>query len=143
MEVGFTVMIQKQATIVVEEPTVTKSKKGTAGPEFNTERAHCFFYVMGIVHHEFVPPNTMVNSDFYCDILRRLRENVRRKRLALWRSHNWLHHDNAPAHTYLKTTEFVTNNNVVIVPHPPYSPALAPCDFTVSQTENETEGTSF
>jgi hypothetical protein len=24
--------------------------------------------VKGIVHHEFVPPNTMVNSDFYCDV---------------------------------------------------------------------------
>jgi hypothetical protein len=24
----------------------------------------------GMVHHEFVPPNTTVNSDFYCDILR-------------------------------------------------------------------------
>jgi transposase len=31
----------------------------------------------------------------------------------------------------LKTTEFVTNNNMVIVPHPPYSPDLAPCDFTL------------
>jgi hypothetical protein len=31
----------------------------------------------------------------------------------------------------LKTTEFVTNNNVVIVPHPPYSPDLVPCDSTL------------
>jgi hypothetical protein len=31
----------------------------------------------------------------------------------------------------LKTTEFVTNNNMVIVPHPPYSPGLAPCDFAL------------
>jgi histone-lysine N-methyltransferase SETMAR len=88
-----------------------------------------FFKVKGIVHREFDPPNTMVNSDFYCDILRCLRENVRRKRLELWPNHNWLHHDKAPIHTSLKTTEFVTNNNMVIVPHPPYSPDLAPYDF--------------
>jgi hypothetical protein len=31
----------------------------------------------------------------------------------------------------LKNTEFVTNNNMVIVPHPPYSPDLAPCDFVL------------
>jgi hypothetical protein len=31
----------------------------------------------------------------------------------------------------LKTTEFVTNNNMVIVPHPPYTPDLAPCDFAL------------
>jgi hypothetical protein len=44
MKVGFTVMIQKQATIVaVEEPTITKSKKCAASPQFNRELAHCFF----------------------------------------------------------------------------------------------------
>jgi transposase len=54
------------------------------------------------------------------------------KELELWHNHNWfLHHDNVPAHTSLKTTESVTNNNMVIVPHPPYSPDLAPCDFTL------------
>jgi transposase len=61
-----------------------------------------------------------------------LRENVQRKRLELWRNYNWLlHRDNAPAHASLKTTEFVTNNNIVIVPHPPYTPDLAPCDFAL------------
>jgi hypothetical protein len=64
--------------MVVEEPTITKSKKGAAGPEFNKKYAHCFFNVKGIVHHEFVLPNSMVNSDFYSyrDVLRHLRENV-------------------------------------------------------------------
>jgi hypothetical protein len=90
-----------------------------------------FFDVKGIVHREFVPPNTMVNSDFYCDILRCLRENVRQKRPELWHNQNWLlHHDNKPTHTSLKTTEFVTNSNMVIVPHR-------------SQIENETEGMMF
>jgi hypothetical protein len=54
------------------------------------------------------------------------------KKLELGCNHNWLlHHDNMPAHTSLKTTEFVTNNDMVIVPHPPYSPDLAPCDFVL------------
>jgi hypothetical protein len=48
-----------------------------------------------------------------------------------WCNHNWLlHHDNAPAHTSLKTTEFVTNN-MIIIPHPPYLLGLAPCDFSL------------
>jgi hypothetical protein len=38
-------------------------------------------------------------------------------------------HRNVFAHTSLKTTGFVTNNKMVIVPHPPHSPDLAPCDF--------------
>jgi hypothetical protein len=47
----------------MEEPTITKSKNGMAGPKFNIVS----FDMKGIVHCEFVPPNTTVNSDFYCD----------------------------------------------------------------------------
>jgi hypothetical protein len=35
-----------------------------------------FFDVKGIVHRKFAPPNTVVNSNFYCDVLTWLRENV-------------------------------------------------------------------
>jgi transposase len=92
----------------------------------------CVCVCEGIVHCELVPSNTMVNSDFYCDILRYLRENMQRQRPELWRNHNWLlHHDNAPTHTFLKTIEFVTNNNMVTVSLPPYSPDLGPCDFAL------------
>jgi hypothetical protein len=36
-------------------------------------------------------------------------------------SHNWLfHQNNAPSHTSLKTTEFVTNNNMITISRPPY-----------------------
>jgi hypothetical protein len=51
----------------VKDPTITKSKKVAAGPEYNKEHAHFFFDVKGIVHREFVPPNTTVNSGFYCE----------------------------------------------------------------------------
>jgi hypothetical protein len=51
------------------------------------------------------------------------------KKTGTWHNHSWLlHHDNGAAHTSLITTEFVTNN-MVIVPHPPYLLDLAPCDF--------------
>jgi hypothetical protein len=91
-----------------------------------------FFKVKGTVHHEFVPPNTTVNSEFYCDVLRCLGENVRQKRPDVWRNHKWLfHHDKAPSHTSLKTTKFVANNNMVIIPNPPYLLDLAPCDFAL------------
>jgi hypothetical protein len=54
------------------------------------------------------------------------------KRLELWHSHNWLlHNNNAPAHTSIKTTQFVTNKNMVIVSHLPNMPDLVPCDFAL------------
>jgi hypothetical protein len=39
---------RSNATIVaVEGPTITKSKKGAARPEFNKDHAHCFFRCEG------------------------------------------------------------------------------------------------
>jgi len=40
----------------------------------------CFFDQKGIVHKEVVPPGQTVNASFYVEVLKRLWENVRRKR---------------------------------------------------------------
>ena len=93
----------------------------------------CFFDQEGIVHQEFVTPGMKVNADFYCDVLRRLRENVRRKVTQKWQNQNpIIHHDNAPAHRSFKVSQFFAKNNMTVVPHPPYTPYLAPCDFSSS-----------
>ena len=93
-----------------------------------------FFEVKWIVHKEFVPKGQTVNSGFNCDVLRRLRENVRRRRPKLWREQTWLlHHDNAPSHTSVLTQQFLAKNNMAVIPHPPQSPNLAPCDFFLFQ----------
>ena len=69
---------------------------------------------------------------FYCEVLRRMRENVRRKRPEMWKNGDWLlHHDNAPAHTSLIVREFLTKNNMTTVPHSAYSPDLASCNLYV------------
>jgi len=89
-----------------------------------------FFDIKGIVHKEFVPTGQTVNSGFYCEVLRRLRENLRRHRPQFWRERTWLlHHDNAPSHTSVLTHYFLAKNKIAVIPHPPYSPDLAPCDF--------------
>jgi len=96
-----------------------------------------FFDQEGIVHREFAPPGITVNADFYCDVLRRLCENVRRKRPQKWRNQNLInHHDNAPAHRSFKVSQFLVKNNMKVIPHPPYSPDLAPCDFSFSPSRS-------
>ena len=61
------------------------------------------------MHKEFVPPAQTVNGKFYCEVLRRLRENVRRKRSEMWKNGGWLlHHDNAPAHTLFVVRKLLT-----------------------------------
>lgn len=48
----------------------------------------CFFDKDGIVHKEFVPPGQTVSKEFYRDVLRRLREDMRRKRPEKWRTND-------------------------------------------------------
>jgi hypothetical protein len=80
-----------------------------------------FFEIKRIVHKEFVQAGQTVNSAYYCDVLKLLRENVRRLRRELWRQNNWLlHHDSKPSHTSSFTREFLIKNNITVVPHPPY-----------------------
>ena len=90
----------------------------------------CFFDVKGIVHSEFVPPGHTVNQVFYLEVLRRLRNSIRRKRADLWQTGDWFfHHDNAPVHTAISVAQFLAKNGMVTLPHAPFSPDLAPCDF--------------
>ena len=97
--------------------------------EATTSMLICFFDQKGIVHKEFVPTGQTVNAAFYVEVLKSLRENVWRKRPDQWRNNTWLlHHDNAPAHAALLTRRFLTDN-MNVVPHPLYSPDLAPSDF--------------
>jgi hypothetical protein len=71
-----------------------------------------------------------VNSGFYCDVLRRLRGNVRRRRPELWRVQTWLlNHHNAPSHPSVFTQHFLAKHKMSVILRRPYSPDLAPCDF--------------
>jgi len=48
---------------------------------------------------------------------------VRRKRPELCRSDEWLlHQDNAPAHTALSVSQFLTKNGMTTASHPPPTP---------------------
>jgi len=89
---------------------------------------YCFFDSRGIVHKEFVPPGQTVNPAFYKDVLEQLRKRFQRVRTDI--ADDWvLHHDNAPAHTALSVGEFLAKKYIPVLPHPPYSSDLAPCDF--------------
>jgi len=89
-----------------------------------------FFDIDGLVHHEYVPRGHTVNKEFYRTVLQCLHNAVCRHRPEKWHSGNWiLHHDNAPAHRAVTTNEFLEKHNILSLPHPSYSPDLAPCNF--------------
>ncbi|UYV68186.1 hypothetical protein LAZ67_5003296 [Cordylochernes scorpioides] len=87
-----------------------------------------FFDIRGIVHCEFVPRGKAVNSAFYLEVLRRLKRRIARVRTDI-KDTVKLHHDNATSHTAFIITNFLAQSNTPVIPHPPYSPDLAPCDY--------------
>ena len=60
-------------------------------------------------------------------ILRKLKNKSRRPKTGL--KYVRLLHDNAPAHKARIVTDFLELEKVTVLPYPPYSPDLAPCDY--------------
>ena len=66
----------------------------------------------------------------YVEVLREFRKIFRRKRPAVFKSGQWhFHQDNAPVHNSILVTDYLSKMGIKIVPHPPYKPDLALCDF--------------
>ena len=64
------------------------------------------------------------------EVLREFRKTFRRKSPALFKWAQWhFQQVNAPAHNSILITDYLTKMVIKTVPHPPYSPDLAPCDF--------------
>jgi hypothetical protein len=62
-----------------------------------------FFDIKGIFYFESIPQDQTFNQAYYVDMLKRLREAVRRRRPGLWLNDSIPHHDNAPAHKALSS----------------------------------------
>lgn len=89
-----------------------------------------FFDYRGVVHYEFLSTGQIVNKEYYLNVMRRLREAVRKKQPELWNNDSWiLHHDNAPSHTALIIRDFLAKHSTKIIPQAPYPPDTASCDF--------------
>ena len=89
-----------------------------------------FFDCEGVVHYEFAPRGQTINKEYDVEVLKRLRDAVRRKRLRLWSSGDWfLHHDNTTAHSSNLLQQFLVKHKILQLRQPPYSPDIASCDF--------------
>ena len=89
-----------------------------------------FFDSTGMIYMYWVPTGQTVNKEYYDKVVREFRKRFRRKRPALFKSGQWhFHQDNAPIHNSILVTDYLTKMGIKTIPHPPYSPDLALCDF--------------
>jgi len=121
----------KQQSLQWKSPNEPCSKKARQVCSNVKSMLIVFSDIQGIVHKEFVPPGQTVNCKFYCEVLKQLREGIRRKCPETWKNNNWLlHHDNAPTHTSIIVRQFLTSKNITVIPHPPFCLTLPPVTFS-------------
>ena len=89
-----------------------------------------FFSGEGVAIKVPVKKGKSITGKYYKDVvLKKLKKDYQKRRPATGFKHVSLLHDNAPAHTSAIVTAFLKKEKVTVLPHSPYSPDLAPCDF--------------
>ena len=99
----------------------------------------------GVVFFELLPRNQTINSDVYCRQLNKLNAAVKEKRPELVnRKVVIFHHDNATPHTSLAARQKWLRLGWEVMLHPPYSPDLAPSDYYLFRSlQNSLNGKTF
>ena len=83
-------VVHKCLTDSVDLERVEPPLKATpARDDRQSSRYWRFFDYEGIVHDEYAPDGQTINKEFYLEVLRSLRESVRRKRQEKWWDGDW------------------------------------------------------
>ncbi|KFD47802.1 hypothetical protein M513_11352 [Trichuris suis] len=82
----------------------------------------------GVIHFELLPKNQTITATIYMEQVGRLASAVQQKRQK--KQHAiMLQHDNARPHTAIITKTAIEELGWEVLPHPGYSPAIAPSDY--------------
>jgi transposase len=91
-----------------------------------------------------LPKEMKFNANYYVSQIRDPLAEWRRNQVGGSDRRMHVHADNTRHHTAKKVTEFRAGNGMKRVPHPPYSPDLAPCDFDLfGHIKSRVAGASF
>jgi len=88
-----------------------------------------FWGTRGIILVQVLPVEDHFNSAYAAMLLQKLDEAIRKSRPSSGLNGLFLHWDNARPHKSALTTEAAEALKLKQLPHPPYSPDLAPSDF--------------
>ena len=97
----------------------------------------------GIIHYELLEKKQTVTAALYVQQMERVKMAIQEKRTNRHHDFLLLHH-NASPHIANMTKEAIQTHSWEVLPHPPYSPDLAPTDFHLFRSlSNAMRGISF
>ena len=108
------------------EPAPKKAKTVASASKV---MATIFWDARGIIFIDYLQKGKTVNGEYYATLLQRLQQEIKAKRPHLAKKKVLFHQDNAPVHTSVIAMAKIHELKFELLPHPPYSPDLAPCDF--------------
>ncbi|XP_071102349.1 histone-lysine N-methyltransferase SETMAR-like [Haliotis cracherodii] len=119
----------KQESMKWKHATSPMTKKFKATRSTKKVMMTIFWDSKGVIHIDYLPHGTTVNGEYYAKLLNQVRQSIKVKRRGNIRRGILLHQDNAPVHTSRVAMTAVQDCGYDLLPHPPYSPDLAPSDF--------------
>ena len=100
----------------------------------------------GVLYYELLKPDKTINGERYRTQLIRLKRAIAEKRPEYAIRHEAIifHHDNARPHKAIAVKNYFENSRWEVLPHPPYSPDVAPSDYHFFwSTQNALTGIQF
>jgi histone-lysine N-methyltransferase SETMAR len=111
-------------------------KKGLPGPikaKVHASRTKqmllAFFDSKGLIYTHIVPRGSTINADYILKAMDKFMAHLKKKRPEMVKQEWFFHWDNAPVHTAASVKKWFADHSIQLLPHPPYSPDLAPADF--------------
>ena len=100
----------------------------------------------GVLYYELLKPGETINGERYGTQLIRLKRAIAEKRLEYATRHEAIIflHGNARPHVAIPVKYYLENGGWEVLPHPPYSPELAPSDYYLFRSmQNALTGIRF
>ena len=91
--------------------------------------ASVFWDAKGIVFIDYLEKGRTINGEYYADLLKQLRKEIKAKRPGKLTKGVLFHQDNALAHKSVIAMASLHDCFFKLLDHPPYSPDLAPSDY--------------
>lgn len=104
-------------------------KRPKGGKSAGKVLASVFWDTQGIIFIDYLEHGRTITGPYYITLLERLVQELKKKRPRLYRKRILFLQDNAPAHKCKISMEKFEELGFELLPHPAYSPDLAPSDY--------------